>query len=56
MAHANNNGGDFIGILMMTIIPIIEQSRDATVIPSCVLSMGSPEVLNKFPIIYYSLR
>ena len=56
MAHANNNGGDFIGILMMTIIPIIEQSRDATVIPSCVLPMGSPEVLNKFPIIYYSLR
>jgi len=51
-AHAANSGGDFIGILMMAIIPRIEQSRDATVIPSCVLPMGSPEVLNKPPIIY----
>jgi hypothetical protein len=51
-AHAAKIGGDLTGIFIMPIRPMMEQSRIATLKPSWVLPIGSPEVLNRFPIIF----
>jgi|TARA_B100001540_G_scaffold52584_1_gene47557 hypothetical protein len=46
-------GGDLKGMRMIPMMPITEQANIAMVNPSWVLPMGSPEVLKRFPIIFY---